>query len=243
MNGGGGEGCARGAVSQVISKWVTLRTETWGPAGQFAATTIAGGTTSVITGGKFATGAQTAAFGYLFNAMAHDRGTPAGYGPGSADGDHYYMVWTQLTTNCDAACVQAWSAASLQFSYPNFELRQTSTDFGGRPVVVYGPPPGRDALDPSNYVVPGGRVVQTLSLDGSVTNTTLRDHVFCCGTITRSLVTVGNSLYMMTVGSGYNVFPGTNIRSTWLANLNSSAGQQIFRSLDQQLIRHMGGPR
>jgi hypothetical protein len=67
MNGGGGEGCARGAVSQVISKWVTLRTETWSPAGQFAAATIAGGTTSAITGGKFATGAQTAAFGYLFN--------------------------------------------------------------------------------------------------------------------------------------------------------------------------------
>jgi hypothetical protein len=47
---------------------VTVKTDTWGPAGQFAATTIAGGTTSVITGGKFATGAQTAAFGYLFNA-------------------------------------------------------------------------------------------------------------------------------------------------------------------------------
>jgi hypothetical protein len=70
MNGGGGEGCARGAVSQVISKWVTVKTDTWGPAGQFAAATIAGGTTSALTGGKFATGAQTAAFGYLFNALA-----------------------------------------------------------------------------------------------------------------------------------------------------------------------------
>jgi hypothetical protein len=67
MNGGGGEGCARGAVSQVISKWVTIKTDRWHPAGQFAAATIAGGTTSAITGGKFATGAQTAAFGYLFN--------------------------------------------------------------------------------------------------------------------------------------------------------------------------------
>jgi predicted GIY-YIG superfamily endonuclease len=82
MNGGGGEGCARGAVSQVISKWVTVKTDTWGPAGQFAATTIAGGTTSVITGGKFATGAQTAAFGYLFNHC----GTNA---CGRDDGDMY----------------------------------------------------------------------------------------------------------------------------------------------------------
>jgi RHS repeat-associated protein len=64
----GGGNCARGAASQVISKWVTVETDRWHPAAQMAAATVAGGTTSVITGGKFANGAQTAAFGYLFNA-------------------------------------------------------------------------------------------------------------------------------------------------------------------------------
>jgi hypothetical protein len=53
----------------VISKWVTNNTagRNWHPAAHFAVATISGGTMSVITGGKFATGAQTAAFGYLFN--------------------------------------------------------------------------------------------------------------------------------------------------------------------------------
>lgn len=40
---------------------------------QFAAATIAGGTASAIGGGKFANGALTAAFGYLFNQMAGGR--------------------------------------------------------------------------------------------------------------------------------------------------------------------------
>jgi hypothetical protein len=58
---------------------VTIKTDRWHPAGQFAAATIAGGTTSAITGGKFATGAQTAAFGYLFNCLNHEEctGRPA----------------------------------------------------------------------------------------------------------------------------------------------------------------------
>jgi D-alanyl-D-alanine carboxypeptidase len=60
----GGSNCARGAASQVISKWVTIKSD-----GNFIAATVAGGTASVITGGKFASGAQTAAFGYLFNYL------------------------------------------------------------------------------------------------------------------------------------------------------------------------------
>jgi lysozyme len=71
MNGGGGEGCARGAVSQVISKWVTVETRGLGSKPlQFAVATMTGGAVSAISGGKFATGAQTAAFGYLFNELA-----------------------------------------------------------------------------------------------------------------------------------------------------------------------------
>jgi hypothetical protein len=87
MNGGGGEGCARGAVSQVISKWVTNNTagRNWHPAAHFAVATISGGTMSVITGGKFATGAQTAAFGYLFNCLQHDCGSPESNSQGLSD--------------------------------------------------------------------------------------------------------------------------------------------------------------
>jgi hypothetical protein len=40
------------------------------------ATAIAGGVGSVIAGGKFENGAVTAAFGYLFNELAHSNGKP-----------------------------------------------------------------------------------------------------------------------------------------------------------------------
>jgi RHS repeat-associated protein len=62
----GGE-CAKGAAAQVFSKFVTVNTR--GSLDSFSRgviATVAGGTASVITGGKFASGAQTAAFGYLF---------------------------------------------------------------------------------------------------------------------------------------------------------------------------------
>jgi hypothetical protein len=77
-----GGDCARGAASQLVSKFATIETREWGAGvGQFAVAVVAGGTVSAITGGKFENGAYTAAFGYLFNAAAH-----APTFPGSAGG-------------------------------------------------------------------------------------------------------------------------------------------------------------
>ena len=59
-----GGNCARGAAAQLASKWATINTK-----GNPVAAVIAGGTVSVIGGGKFANGAITAAAGYLFNAF------------------------------------------------------------------------------------------------------------------------------------------------------------------------------
>lgn len=65
-----GSGCGRGAASAVAGKFAS---NTFGDApgqgslGGFVASVVAGGTVSVIGGGKFANGALTAAFGYLFN--------------------------------------------------------------------------------------------------------------------------------------------------------------------------------
>jgi hypothetical protein len=44
---------------------------------------VVGGTVSSLTGGKFATGAETAAFGYLFNALMHVNGLPIRQGSGA----------------------------------------------------------------------------------------------------------------------------------------------------------------
>ncbi len=70
---GGADGCGRGAAAAVVGKFITDNTPNdWGKPGQFAATVVGGGTTSVITGGKFANGAMTSAYGYLFNYCFHE---------------------------------------------------------------------------------------------------------------------------------------------------------------------------
>ena len=58
-----GGGCGRGALSGMAG----LEGSRFGPIGAV----VAGGTASVIGGGKFGNGAVTAAFGYLFNCMHH----------------------------------------------------------------------------------------------------------------------------------------------------------------------------
>jgi RHS repeat-associated protein len=59
----GGGSCGRGAMSAVAG----LEGTKYGPVGAI----VAGGTVSAIGGGKFANGATTAAFGYLFNYCMH----------------------------------------------------------------------------------------------------------------------------------------------------------------------------
>jgi RHS repeat-associated protein len=61
-----GSGCGRGAASAAFGKLVTLNTQ--GNLGvQVAGTMLAGGVAAKIGGGKFATGAALAGFGYLYN--------------------------------------------------------------------------------------------------------------------------------------------------------------------------------
>ncbi len=74
---GGGQ-CGQGAASAVFGKYTTVQigASLGVQSGefngyQFAATVVAGGVGSVIAGGKFENGAQTAAFGYLFNFLSH----------------------------------------------------------------------------------------------------------------------------------------------------------------------------
>ncbi|MBL8339733.1 MAG: RHS repeat-associated core domain-containing protein [Rhodoferax sp.] len=64
-----GGGCGPSAMAAALGKAVTEGTQTWGLEAQFVATTLAGGTASVIGGGKFRNGALQAGFGYLFNAL------------------------------------------------------------------------------------------------------------------------------------------------------------------------------
>jgi hypothetical protein len=74
MSGGD---CGAGAVSAGLADYASNNMPGLfdaNVAGRTAYVAIVGGTTSVIAGGKFANGAQTAAFGYLFNSWAHRNG-------------------------------------------------------------------------------------------------------------------------------------------------------------------------
>ena len=72
----GGGNCGQGAASAVFGKYMTNaiggvneNTPTSEVIAKGVATAVAGGVGSVIAGGKFANGAETAAYGYLFNAL------------------------------------------------------------------------------------------------------------------------------------------------------------------------------
>jgi hypothetical protein len=80
------------------------------------------------------------------------------------------------------------------------------------------------------HTFPLGQITQTRNPDGSITNTTGPGfHAACCGKVTRSLLTVNNSLYVSTIGVGSN-YGGSVGR--WF---NEFAGPRTFRALDQQL--------
>jgi hypothetical protein len=69
-----------------------------------------------------------------------------------------------------------------------------------------------------------------MGADGSITNTTLNDHLACCGTVNRTVLQVNKSAYMLTLGQG------TNLNGLFL-RMNEFYGPKAFGTLDQQLIR------
>jgi RHS repeat-associated protein len=72
----GGAKCGPGFISAALSKAAfAYGVVPQNPAAGFVAATVLGGAGSVIAGGKFANGAVTAAFGYLFNELLH-QGNP-----------------------------------------------------------------------------------------------------------------------------------------------------------------------
>jgi RHS repeat-associated protein len=107
-----GGSCGAGAASAAFGKFATLNGPGWTQDpqsfGQFAAgityTAVSGGIGSVLAGGKFANGAETAAYGYLFNHMSA-RGLRDFFRSVSAAGHHFvpYVVSAEAGVSMDAA--------------------------------------------------------------------------------------------------------------------------------------------
>jgi RHS repeat-associated protein len=178
--------------------------------GRLVASSALGGLASVAGGGKFANGALTGAFGYLFNA--------AGTLPKPV-GDHDYTAGPNLV------CPAALTCSSEEIA-----------DQGSR-FAVPGQDPTRPVVNDERYLVrdpwtgiPGGYVRTNVSQDGlTITNTTDLWHMFCCGQITRTFFQDDTGAwYAKTTGTGYNIIPGMGPANQW-------SGPLIFNTLDAQM--------
>lgn len=130
--------------------------------------------------------------------------------------------------------------AGYQYSYPNLRLEPAPFAEDGRPQVVYGPLNIFDSTpDPADFVVPAGRITQTYDRETyTIVNTALRDHVFCCGTITRGPEQIGGTIFLTTRGVGPNTFTDVGAANRLLDRLNQRQGPIIFRALDQQALQY-----
>jgi RHS repeat-associated protein len=80
--------CGTGAASAVVGLGATHYTSgaNWNAVSRGVVVSVAGGVASVIGGGKFSNGAMTAAYGYLFNELAHDNKRSSPFFSGVKDG-------------------------------------------------------------------------------------------------------------------------------------------------------------
>ena len=92
--------CGQGAASAVFGKFTSNALGGLNEnapisevVGKGVATAVAGGVGSVIAGGKFANGAETAAYGYLFNQISQRRGCTASNYMSCAMGDRESDEW------------------------------------------------------------------------------------------------------------------------------------------------------
>jgi RHS repeat-associated protein len=158
-----------------------------------------GGTASVIGGGKFDNGAITAAFAQAYNDSIHLN---------SHSYDFLVHICDSGAPGCTAANV---FEGLLQHDYP-------------------GQPDGTEVRDGGVYGVYGNLsqapIIVTVDADDLIAiNTTRAEHIFCCGTVTQSVVPDS-----MNASGGYAiaVVGGGNNTNVVYAALNWAAGRLVF---------------
>jgi hypothetical protein len=219
-----GGSCQSGALAGGASTTATLFTagqfpDPWhNPGDLFAGTAISatvGGFASVAGGGKFANGAVTGAFGYLFSPQAGDKGEGA-------------YAWAD------------WDSASHQYGYRDYICDTSQVGctvanaFQGLLRNAYpGQPEGTIVQPDKTYYVTGGNPIHVeINYDQLyIINVTDPGHMFYNGTVTRWVEQEGNQIYLGTFGSGTNSWVG-NATENWLAGelgFNAStAGIQLY---------------
>jgi RHS repeat-associated protein len=203
----GGGSCGTGAASALFGKFTSNQIagiggqDLRGDIARGIATSVAGGLGSIIAGGKFENGAKTAAFGYLFNEVA-SRGITLdqrGYQSGNfvSSGFHEYLVETAICDVNQSGCTEQRVFDALR-KYP------APQRFGSPDREV-----GVNTGDES-FALGLGKVSHWVG-NRVLTNTTIAgEHILEPGTVIRSVLTVGSTVFVKTEGYGMGIMPQVN---------------------------------
>ena len=210
-----GAGALSGAVPAIAGSLPLYGSLDW--TGRLLFKSVLGGLASVAGGGKFANGAVTGAFQYLFNDALH--GDPRHYDPSDPNYHHFDFTESLCSFGEDGCTVPAAKDALLLFAGPG----QDVPAFAGHTLT---------AQDPIWTGLSAGPIIQSVSADGlSVTNATLPGHMFDAGYITRSLVITDDGISIRTVGEGTGADP----------ELNAILGPAAFQWLNREMSSYLTG--
>ncbi len=221
-----GGNCGRGALAAGITQYLGSNFADWAKDGipnakvrfvaQLGVFSTIGGTASRLTGGKFANGAMTGAFQYLFNCVAHGC-NGADYDPKNPNYHQYGPFSSDVACNVsDPNCLGALRAEIGCNSAPG---QSGCTPVGG--------------ADTSYTLTGGNRITQYRPNADIIINGTSQDHILNDGYVIRWLaVDTSGDVRIWTFGVGVN----TNT-FTWA--LNQYEGPKIFQNIQKQNVSNI----
>ena len=176
--------------------------------GNTAIEAVIGGTISVVGGGKFANGAQTGAFRYLFNDSAEHIFFP---------GVHEYEMMSKAVCHTSSpGCSIASVALQIQTvgGFPNQDSRVLNNGT-------------RQLFDVHITPLSGSDHIYSIATSTGVVNITLPDHMFHPGEVIRDAIVMGDgSIHIRTLGYGKGYWGAPNVFfKNW-----------VWDSVDQKVI-------
>jgi RHS repeat-associated protein len=222
-----GGGCGRGAAAAVTGKFITNQVpDDWSRPSQGIAAAFAGGTASVITGGKFSDGARTAAYGYLFNCLAHE-----------CDGAKYdqkdptYHSYVPFATDvlCNTSTAGCVDAARLEMSCNSAPSQGACVGVGGKDVNQN--LPGITSANPVTQYRPNPDMIINGTSDG---------HIFNDGYVVRWLsVDAAGDVRIWTAGLGINTATPFKWLNEIIGDVNQVAGKQLFVNIGKENVQNV----
>ena len=207
-----GGSCGSGALSAGLAQYAGSNIHVDGMVGNVVARSIIGGTASVLGGGKFANGAMTGAFGYLFNCGAHPGSCMRSKDDPQTKTSLYHEYELDRPV-CDLASGACTMANAMQQG-----ARFTTPSADGSRSISTG---DKSIAEVSTLVgdVPIGRVEHVVDYaNNAIFNITLHDHLLSPGYVYLNFYQTDTQIRLRIYGEGNGWFPGTNerrARETW----------------------------